>query len=381
MHSKIPLVHFKVNGKIIFNELLARHEEYISKKPIEFSCYDEGNAKLNWLNEPKESLDDLMLQYLLALRSTHEKFILSWSGGTDSQTIYNICVRYNIHIDEINVFYDDFDLDWFPYEPVEWIMKNHPDPTTVIIPRPRVDIDKKKLLIQNEDWAWKNVGTINNFTIAPMDISIEQEYQEKYGHTSWCLILGLEQPDVYFHEGQWYSRHDCITYRGFCGFENLIHFFTDPLLALKQSHLAKKAFKTLDPSLWPSKNQNAKGVIYKNAENYEWWACSIGRHHELHRGASVLQKKIQTRFEVANINQNTIDSSDLNLSTIDRGLKAMLDKDDAVAKLFVKGLQNVLLEKNFCEHLIEDSGGSMKNSLLSKSAGRRIYSKSYCIGT
>lgn len=379
MNNSIPPVYFKVNNKIIYNELLARHEEFTSKQKIEFHCYDEGNAKLDWLTEPTQSLDELMLQYLLALRSKHEKLILSYSGGTDSQTIYNICVKNNIKIDEINVFYDEFDLEWFPYEPVEWIKKNHPDPETIITPRPRVDVERKSLLVQNEDWAFRNIGTINNFTIAVVDLALEREFQDKYGNTSWCLILGIEQPDIYFHEGLWYSRHDSIHYRGFQGYNNFVHFFSDPVLALKQSHMAKNAYKEVDQKFWPTINKPSL-FKFNNADTYEWWANKIGRHAEINRGASRLQKRAQQRFETANVNQNTIDTKDFGLINVDKGLKTMLDRDNAVAKLFVKGLQNVLLEKNFCEYLIEDSGESTKNSLVSKSAGRHLYSKSYCIG-
>jgi len=39
----------------------------------------------------------------------------------------------------------------------------------------------------------------------------------------------------------------------------------------------------------------------------------------------------------------------------------------------------LLLEKNFCNHLMENSNNSI-NSIIAKDAGGPIYSKPFCIG-
>jgi hypothetical protein len=94
-------------------------------------------------------------------------------------------------------------------------------------------------------------------------------------------------------------------------------------------------------------------------------------------GGSFIQKDRESKFELIPINVDAIDG-DLS-RTFDIGLDALLKKDNAMADLFVKGIKNLLLEKNFCNHLMENSNSSI-NSIIAKDAGGPIYSKPFCIG-
>ena len=93
--------------------------------------------------------------------------------------------------------------------------------------------------------------------------------------------------------------------------------------------------------------------------------------------ASFIQKDCEYKFELVPVKIETIDG-DLSRN-FDIGLDALLKKDDAVANLFVKGIRNLLLEKNFCNYLMENSTKSI-NSIIAKDAGGPIYSKPFCIG-
>jgi hypothetical protein len=162
-------------------------------------------------------------------------------------------------------------------------------------------------------------------------------------------------------------------------FENIECFFTAPVLALKQSHMIKKMLKlrmnanAYNASLDPT---GAKFRISSNAA-YISWAKNLSRQKEIVSGGSFTQKIQENKFESVVITMDTIDG-DLS-RTFDTGLDALLKKDNVVADLFVKGIKNLLLEKNFCNHLIENSTNPV-NSIIGKDVGAPIYSKPFCIG-
>ena len=63
----------------------------------------------------------------------------------------------------------------------------------------------------------------------------------------------------------------------------------------------------------------------------------------------------------------------------DVALDLLLTKDDDMAKMFVQGIKNLLLEKDFHNHLVETSVVPF-SSMIAKDAGGPIYSKPFCIG-
>ena len=126
----IPKIYYQVNGRIIFNELLARYESYTTGAPVEFHLHDAEYDQLDWTQEPVESFDELMLRHAQRLRNQYERVVLLWSGGTDSHTIYNTFVRNNLHIDEIVIFHNDRYEPWNSTEYIRWMQTNHPDATT-----------------------------------------------------------------------------------------------------------------------------------------------------------------------------------------------------------------------------------------------------------
>ena len=162
-------------------------------------------------------------------------------------------------------------------------------------------------------------------------------------------------------------------------FENIECFFTDPVLALKQSHMIKKMLKLRMNANASYGYQDPDGAKFKSSSNaaYISWAKNLSRQKEVMLGGSFAQKDRESKFELVPVTVDTIDG-DLS-RTFDIGLDALLKKDNAVADLFVQGIKNLLLEKNFCNHLMENSNNSI-NSIIAKDAGGPIYSKPFCIG-
>jgi hypothetical protein len=371
----MPSIYFRVNDKIIFNHLLAKYESFVSKQPIEFVCLDEQYNQLNWLQEPTETIDQLMDSHAINLRNKHQTLILLWSGGTDSQTMYNVFKRNNIHLDEIIFFTGDEYEPWYTDKFVEWLKHNHYDPLTKITVKHRFDPVAKQQIINNEDWLFQNITLIPKMVMGTCDPVMWEYCAQQYDGSTWCLIIGLEQPKVFFKDGKYYSCQDSKYLLSAIGFENIECFYTEPLIALKQSHLIKSMLKVR----MKINNQDLDGFKFKTSSNacYTAWQRGLGRHNEVLSGMSFYTKQVESNFEHELVNPTAIDG-DLSRG-YDRALDALLKKHNDMANVFVRGIKNLLLEKDFCDHLIETSTNSNK-SLIGKSIGEPIYSKLFCIG-
>jgi hypothetical protein len=121
------------------------------------------------------------------------------------------------------------------------------------------------------------------------------------------------------------------------------------------------------------------GKKFKDSSNaaYVAWQKALGRHSEVLAGMSYTHKDIEEKFESLPINPLNIDGE---LSRgYDLALDLLLKKDDDMAKTFVQGIKNLLLEKDFYNHLVETSASPV-NNIIGKGAGAPIYSKPFCIG-
>jgi hypothetical protein len=357
----MPPIYFRVNNKIIFNQILAKYESFVSKKPIEFVCHNELYDQMNWLQEPAESIDQLMDRHAFNLRNKYEKLVLLWSGGTDSHTIYNVFKRNNIHIDEIIYFAGDFFSGGTEFDTgisnqyVEWLQKNHYDPLTKITVRNRFDLAAKQQIVNSEDWILQNITMMPQMASGIGDPVMWNYCAEQYSNTKWCLVVGVEQPRVFFQNSKYYSCFDSFYFLSFIGFQNAECFYTEPQLALKQSYIIKRMLKkrfltnicnaTIDPD----------GLKFKSMNNgtYVSWQRTLGRHQEVLPGLSWQHKYMIGKFDQQPINPLDIDG---NLSCeFDLTLDSLLKKNDTTAKVFTQGIKNLLLEKDFCNHLLETS--------------------------
>jgi hypothetical protein len=372
-------IYFRVNNKIIFNQVLARYESFVSKKPIEFVCHDELDDQMNWLQEPAESLDQLMDRHAFNLRNKYEKLVLLWSGGTDSHTIYNVFKRNNIHIDEIIFFAGDQFEPWLTDRYMDWLRENHSDPLTKITVKHRFDPASKQQIVTGEDWIFQNITMIPKIVSGICDPVMWEYCAEQYSGSTWCLITGHEQPRVFSKNNKYYACQNSVFFIPCMGFQNIECFYTEPQLALKQSHMIKRMLKLRINANVSNINLDPDGKKFKDSSNatYVAWQRALGRHIEVLPGMSWSHKGIERKFESLPVNPLNMDGE---LSRgYDLALDLLLKKDDDMAKTFVQGIKNLLLEKDFYNHLVETSASPV-NNIIGKHAGAPIYSKPFCIG-
>jgi hypothetical protein len=369
--------HYQVNDKIFFNLYLAYYESFKSGKKIEFYCKDDDYDQIDWSQEPEQSFDQLMDTHAQNLRNKYEKLILLWSGGTDSHTIYNVFKRNNLHIDEIAITYDDTGYEpHFPVSHVSWIMDNHWDPTTVISSFRRNDGNGKKLSINNDNWLFENKMTFLKFGNSLISDTTEQRLKDRYSGSRWAAIIGVEKPFIHFENGTWYTRQNNKIIDSVMGLDHTECFFLDPIIHLKQSHMAKRALKRFRQNksigVAQSFSDGPVSIGYGTAIEYLSWAKVVGRHDELYRGVSYTQKLYNGNFY--RVYSHFTDN--LDHATLEPYLKGMLQRQAPVALNYINGIHNLKSEKEFSKY-IDNNHSQQPGNLLDT---KIIWSKGYNLG-
>jgi len=367
----IAPLYYRVNGKIFYNELLAQYEEFITHNPVEFVCYDQEYDLVDWTQEPVESMSQLMTQHAHRLRDKYQRLILLWSGGTDSHTIYNTFVGNNIHIDEIIVMHDDQYETFFESSHVDWIRQHHPDVTTKITAKPRFDPEGKALTVNNEDWLFQNHSVMVKFGVGYVDRVLERYCHDSYPSESWAVITGLEPPHITCHNGVWYTSLVSRYFNAVMGFENIECFYLEPMIHLKQSHMAKRALK-----MFQAKGASiARSDIISTPIGYTALSRMMGRDLELTAGSSYRQKQEHMRFNSTAIELDSFEK--LLQVPAEPGLLAAIKQQHPTAQTYVKGLYNLLLERDFCNFLADKNHTKSANLFAN---GVPITSKPRCLG-
>ena len=369
------MIYYQCNNKILHNYFAAQYESFTSGKPVTLYCMDAENDRLDWARDPDQSFEEIMDAHAKYLRNKYDRLIFMWSGGTDSHTIYNVFERNNIHIDEIIIKHSrDIAGDPYPEWHVQWMMDNCYDRTTKITPINEYDTKIRGMVVNNEDWIFESRGDLLKFGQSSVSSATVELCERSHSGHNWGLVVGLEKPTVVYENGGWYAKQNDKFVRTVMGNKNVECFFLDPLVNLKQSHLAKNTLKHLmnmgKTRNWTVYKENTVGVA-----GYTAWATAIGRHRELTLGSSYIQKRANHSVFTSTLSLDAGIDDYANL-TGEPMLAAKLKLQDPVALNYVKGLYNIRGQSDFYKFL-------NKNALLGEGQLLRpkdIFSKSYNLG-
>lgn len=367
------MIAYRVNTKTFYNTFLAAHESFKSGKPVELYCNDQLYDLHDWAVEPGESFDDLMRLHAEVLRNRYQRIVLLYSGGTDSQTIYNVFVKNNLHIDEILIKVSATNPS-YPYGCYKWLLKNHPDPTTIITYYDENDPDLRGLEITSDGWIFENHGEMYKFGMPICSNGVKLLLEKNHAGYKWAAITGCEKPRLIYRDGQWYSRQLDNVLRQLMGYEYLEHFFLEPRIHIKQSHLVKHAVKKLilEQNLPLYNNDWAEAKWPKTANGYQAWAVATGRYIELTPGVSFLQKQINEQIF-------TTDTQKLAHVSPEKIMQELYQSGDAVACNYVNGFNNLLSEHAFAQWLNLEF---LKNPGSNQFSNTKfIWSKEYNLGS
>lgn len=369
------MIHYICNNKIFFNVYLAQHESFTSGQPISLHCMDEQYDQLDWSREPELSFESIMDAHAQNLRAKYERLVFMWSGGTDSHTIYNVFKRNNIHIDEFIVKHtsDIKGGDPYPDSHVDWLMKNHWDPTSKITTWNEYDLSLRSQVVSNEDWIFQNKGDLLRLGQSSVSALTVEHCERNHNGYTWGLVVGLEKPKVVFSNGRYYACQSDKFIRTAMGHKNIECFYLDPLVNLKQCHLAKNTLKKLR-AVGQDRNRSNYNENRDSSAGYTAWARAVGRHPELTIGSSWVQKKLLApMWDTKIIPGTNIEDYDPNGEPI---LVAKLKSQDPVAINYVKGLYNIRSEEKFFKFL-NDTALETPNAILKL---KEILSKPYDLG-
>ena len=367
------MIHYLVNNKQFFNPYLARYESFKSGSPISFYCNDAENDLLDWTQEPPETFEKLMDQHAHNLRNKYERLVLAWSGGTDSHTIYNVFKRNNIHIDEIIIKYSKHLCDIYPDAHVDWMIKNHWDTTTKITACEEYPKHIRQSTLNSDEWLFQDTRMMfsNYYAKSGASEMIDLCESSHNGH-NWGLIVGFEKPFVSYANGRWYSRQSDQILLAAMGQDRLECFYLDPVINLKQSHMAKRVLKQF-------KNAPAEprynGHYSSNVGAYRLWATAVGRHDELSIGISAAQKQAIVKIQKLQFDP-TVSIDRMDTTYIEPGLLMNIKQQDSTALHFVRGWYNLASNKEFYRYLNQYAFNGPNNILHFKT----IWSKAYDLG-
>lgn len=378
-------VFYKVGLKIFTNKLLALRESMLSGNFPEFHYCTSSFENVNWSTKIPLSFDALCDIRAHQLRNQHDHLVLAYSGGTDSQTIWETFKRNKIHIDDIVVSYYSKGTDCFkqsmPYDAVSWLRKNHYDSTTNIISVDRSD-NVHKTYFSSENWILDDpVNAFSRYEATMSKNSFWLEVDKKYANKNYCKLVGYEKPCVRLENKKWYGYFlDVANYNLMIGDHQLEPFFsaaTFPELHIKQSQMLKDyvehKFRLMKmcPDFWDSRfdadgNQPLLG--------YNELAQSCGRSHEIFHNLKSVQKTASRNYWTLSPDPNKIKIvSDADVV----GLVEDLQQKNPYALNYIKGIYSILNETEFYNWLIDHNWCKpQKNPMLLTG----IFSKFFYLG-
>jgi hypothetical protein len=372
------MVTYQVGTRHFNNIYLALHHCWKTGGELKFYCYNYEFDQHNWATEPAQSIDLLMATHAKNLREKYQRLILLWSGGTDSHTIYNVFKHNNIHLDEIIIKADTTEGSMFPETNHIWLQNNHWDPTTILTRYDDYDTSLRLLDLPDEDWVWRNKGDLLKYGMTSTGDGVKFLCDRNHSGHNYKAIGGFEKPRLVHRKGQWFHRQSALVLQPTMGHDYIEHFFLEPLIAIKQAHMVKRAVKKLVQHTGDLLYDNdwAEAKWPKTSAGYKGWADACGRHDEVNLGISHYQKTVNETFSKTEINL-TGDWKNLKSSAEVR-LQHDLAEGNQAAVNYIKGFHNLTSEFGFSNYLIDN--GWLKNSQACFTQLNFLWSKEYNLG-
>lgn len=251
---------FYSSGDSKFSSRIAAFDHalrYEKRNEIKADFTNDGFDSIDWTTEPPEDFETLCLERLKQIRDEQKQLIVFYSGGSDSNHIIALCLKYGIKIDEI----------WISRDPV-FDIKNHPT---------NWEIDNLAIPYLKSIGLWEKVkilGYNRQDLLNLLSVEKDGKFNKVVNYDMTCMhwtilsdnfelkpIDGASEPRVYYDKkldkfytqiwdtDNFYSRSRLNTY----------HFYTDPLfpkLHVKQCHMIMNFFKEKNIYYHPLTNPN-----------------------------------------------------------------------------------------------------------------------------
>ena len=329
----------------------------------EFCIFEDFFSKIDWTIEPSQSVQELVDGRAKQLREKYNKIILTLSGGTDSQTIYNSFRRCNIKIDMIILSYTNAHVSYHPKQNANWLIDNHNDPETKLVIFDRNDPRFLDVYCRNE-WTTEDKGTLAKFNLTAQDW-FYKFCAESYENDNWCLVMGLDKPHIIRENNKWYAVHLDKVYKSTMGLPRIEFFYVSPdypFLHIKQNHTLLKYIKQTYKNFYNGWNSSAI-CGSQDIQDYENYAAACGLDSELTKGQGWSQKTYDNWFNMKDafsLVNNRFDQ----MKNIDPILKERLLNKDKNAQTFIDAWQGLQTDKTLIDYMYRHSILSKPNQVV-----------------
>jgi hypothetical protein len=213
-------------------------------RPI-FDVFDSEFTKVDWTKEPEESFQTLLEKRAIQLREKYDYLVLSFSGGSDSLTIYNVFKKLKLRLDEILISYHTDTTFGHPISMVNWIKKDITDPSIKIT---TVCRDVNPLFFESalEDFLLdRMIGYNGHGFNSSQEHAKIMTTSSLFANNKAAIIQGMEKPRILRNNGRWYATHlDKIFKSAIPRVAEWFYITPNlPELSIKQAHLLKNNVK------------------------------------------------------------------------------------------------------------------------------------------
>lgn len=287
------MIYYKVGGKKFANPYAAfmygAHND--SHTFPQFNCFEQEFDLINWELEPLETFESLCNRRAHQLRARYEWLILSFSGGTDSTTIYNTFIRNKIHIDEIYVCVDQPRTgpanSWQDQRILEWLYKNHKDTTTKITTQQfqAAELTDRTSSRFQSQYYIVSPDLNSHFKFHPALFDSTHRINFSNRAERYCIVTGFEKPRIIYEDGRYYSSFVDGTFITVMMRPDIEFFYVTPDLPelhCKQCHMLLNTCNNLGITL----------EEINQPKNYYIKAAACGRDSEVFAGNSQQEKII-----------------------------------------------------------------------------------------
>jgi hypothetical protein len=209
------------NNKTYYSKIAAILDMPPGDRDLRWYFHENEFSKVNWYNEPTESLDQLYEERARQLRDTYDYLVLCFSGGSDSYQVLQSFRRANIKIDEILMFgafktdktrepistdssFKDVEIYHIAEPIVAEVMKEMPNLKVTYFDYVDSMLDQHKK-DKNSDWVTQNGSTSR---LASNHIVIENLH--KFNEADWrrkknvAYVWGVDKPRILKKDDKWY---------------------------------------------------------------------------------------------------------------------------------------------------------------------------------
>ena len=215
--TRLDLGYYTVDGKIFPSKVAALIEGTRLDIHPAWHFNNEVFGRIDWSQEPAEDIYELYRQRAQQLRDKYDYLVLMYSGGSDSQTIFDVCIKNKIKIDELVIVWAPSLNSTYTPDPTDTSWDNRQSEWDYTI-RPRLDHIAQhhpQIKITVHDWAECAsrlqlpddfiADRNHNFTPyaqARWDLTLIPSLADRLDHmTSVGVIFGTDKPRVCIRDG------------------------------------------------------------------------------------------------------------------------------------------------------------------------------------